>query len=423
MMGRRQSLARTFLFIGLVLLMATLVGVVLLATRSFPRGMLKRDVFGAELVPSAVRAIVAIDPASTEVAVGTTTTVDVRVENVANLYGAEVQLVFNPAVLEVVDTDASREGVQIQPGTLLNPDFMAKNNADPATGRIVFAVSQMPPHEPVNGSGTLATITFRGKAGGISEVSFSTTQPTPPAILSDREGTPISAGIRGGSITVTGGPTPTITGTPIPTETPTPAPERLVEAEWPEKMEIGHSDYVRVSLVQTAGGNLTLTVEGTKHTAVAATALPVGGTPEAPTEGTFDPPYKACALAELAGTTFEIEPLGTACQSLDQDRITWYWNIVPLASGRQIINAHVAVRWQATDDTGSTVERPIWDVPLAITVERPWIKTDQLSIFTLVSAFLSSALSVPWLYERIKEAAEKRQKEKTSRPRILVARR
>ena len=166
--------------------------------------------------------MVVIDPATKEVAVGATTTVDVRVENVANLYGAEVQLVFNAALLEVVDTDASREGVQIQPGPLLSPDFMAKNNADQTTGRIVFAVAQMPPHEPVNGSGILATITFRGKAAGTSGINFSTTQPTPPAILSNRDGMPISASTRDGSITVTGGPTLTPTSTATPTATPKP---------------------------------------------------------------------------------------------------------------------------------------------------------------------------------------------------------
>jgi len=168
--------------------------------------------------------LVVIDPPAKEVAVGATTTVDVRIENVANLYGAEVQLVFNPALLEVVDTDTSREGVQIQPGSLLSPDFMAKNNADQTTGRIVFAVAQMPPHEPVNGSGILATITFRGKAAGTSEINFSTTQPTPPAILSNRDGMPISASTQGGSINVTGGPTLTPTATPKPTTTATPTP-------------------------------------------------------------------------------------------------------------------------------------------------------------------------------------------------------
>jgi LysM repeat protein len=177
---------------------------------------------------------VLIDPAGKEVAVGATTTVNVRIENVTNLYGAEVHLVFNPTLLEVVDADSGRDGVQIQPGSFLSPDFMAKNNADQTSGRIVFAVAQMPPHEPVSGSGILATITFRGKAAGTSVVDFSTTQPTSPVILSDRDGMPINAGTRGGNITVTGGPspTPTFTPTPGPTPTFTPTPSVTPTPKW-----------------------------------------------------------------------------------------------------------------------------------------------------------------------------------------------
>jgi len=171
--------------------------------------------------------MVIVDPPSREVAIGATTTVNVRIENVVNLYGAEVHLVFNPALLEVVDADSGRDGVQIQPGPFLSPDFVAKNNADQTTGRIVFAIAQMPPHEPVSGSGVLATITVRGKAAGTSVLDFSTTQPTPPVILSGRDGTSINTGSRGGSIIVTGGTpstlTPTPTRGPTPTFTPTPS--------------------------------------------------------------------------------------------------------------------------------------------------------------------------------------------------------
>jgi hypothetical protein len=52
-------------------------------------------------------------------------------------------------------------------------------------------------------------------------------------------------------------PLPTATPLPPPTEvptevpTPTPLSPRVVEAEWPEMMEVGQSDYIRVSLVRT----------------------------------------------------------------------------------------------------------------------------------------------------------------------------
>jgi LysM repeat protein len=168
---------------------------------------------------------VVIDPPSREVAVGATTTVDIRIENVSDLFGAEVHLTFDPALLEGVDADAGKAGVQIQPGAFLSPDFTAQNEVDQAAGKIDFAISQMAPHGPVSGSGVLATITFKGKAVGTSPINFVN------VILAAPGGIPISAGTQGGSLTVTGGvtPTPTPTGTPTqtptPTETPTSTPD------------------------------------------------------------------------------------------------------------------------------------------------------------------------------------------------------
>jgi LysM repeat protein len=161
--------------------------------------------------------MVTIDPASSTVDVGATTTVDIHIANVTNLYGADVKLTFDPALLEVVDADSGRDGVQIQLGTFLSPDFVAKNTVDPAAGTIALAITQTAPRDPVSGSGDLATITFRGKANGTSAVSFVSVS------LSDPDGGAISAGTQGGSITVNGpSPTPTYTPTPGPTPTHTP---------------------------------------------------------------------------------------------------------------------------------------------------------------------------------------------------------
>lgn len=159
---------------------------------------------------------VVIDPPTSEVAVGATTTVNIRIENVEDLYGAEVHLDFDPGLLEVVDADSGTAGVQIQPGTFPSPDFTGQNSVDQAAGKINFAVAQMPPHEPVSGSGVLATVTFQGEAAGTLAINFI------DVILSDRDGEPIDAAPQGGSVTVTGEETPTPTDTPTPGPTPTP---------------------------------------------------------------------------------------------------------------------------------------------------------------------------------------------------------
>jgi LysM repeat protein len=158
-----------------------------------------------------------IDPPTREVAVDATTQVDVRIENVSNLYAFEVHLTFAPALLEVVDADPGTAGVQIQPGTFLSPDYLAQNEVNQADGKIDFAVTQMAPHEPVSGGGILVTVTFKGKAPGDCDIGVG-------VLLSDRDGGAISAGTQGGRITVTTGPTLTPTPTPTPTPTSTPGP-------------------------------------------------------------------------------------------------------------------------------------------------------------------------------------------------------
>lgn len=167
---------------------------------------------------SAQSTLVLLSPTDTEVDVGDTTTVNIRIENVSGLYGAEVHLSFDPALLEVEDADDDMAGVQIQTGSFLSPDFTAQNRVDLTAGTIDFSIAQMGTGA-VSGSGTLATITFKGKASGTSNINFSN------VILSNQGGGEISAGTQNGSVTVQDdSPTPTETPVPDPTDTPAPNP-------------------------------------------------------------------------------------------------------------------------------------------------------------------------------------------------------
>lgn len=96
----------------------------------------------------------------------TTLVVNVEVANAANLFGVELHLNFNPVLLEVVDVDDATEGVQIAYGDLFAPDFVVQNRADNITGAVTYVGMQVAPTQPVTGSGTLATVVFRGKASG-----------------------------------------------------------------------------------------------------------------------------------------------------------------------------------------------------------------------------------------------------------------
>jgi LysM repeat protein len=162
--------------------------------------------------------VVTVSPSSSSVAVGNNVVVNITAQNVSNLFGAEFHLTFDPNLLEVVDADAGTDGLQIGIGDFLAADFVAQNVADNATGTVDFGLSQMSPHGPVSGSGTLATITFKGKANGTANLSFT------DVLLADSGGGQIAASAQNGSVSVGGGtnpPQPTNTPTPTPTTSPT----------------------------------------------------------------------------------------------------------------------------------------------------------------------------------------------------------
>ncbi|OQY23801.1 MAG: hypothetical protein B6I35_02930 [Anaerolineaceae bacterium 4572_32.2] len=128
---------------------------------------------GAKILPSPERLILAP---------GDTGTVEIRVENVAQLAGAEVHLTFDPALLEIVDADPETEGTQIAHGDFPSPDFVVRNVADPSTGVIDYAISCMSLDKAVSGSGVLARITFHVLTEGETVVAIRS------AILGDIQG-------------------------------------------------------------------------------------------------------------------------------------------------------------------------------------------------------------------------------------------
>jgi LysM repeat protein len=164
---------------------------------------------------SQVGTLVRVMPLSQQIEGGQTTTVEIRIGDVAGLWGAEIELWFNPAVLQVQDADPSEEDVQIQPGNFPSPDFVAENKVDNTTGIVNYALTQLPPHEPINGSGLLASVTFQGASEGTSDLTLNVVK------LATRQGEPIPATSEGSQITVKGGEPPSPTPTP-PTATPTP---------------------------------------------------------------------------------------------------------------------------------------------------------------------------------------------------------
>jgi hypothetical protein len=127
-------------------------------------------------VPSAVRAadggrlrLATSDPTP---AVGQVITVDVLVEGAPSIYGADVRLAFDPAVLEVVDTDDAIAGIQLRPGPFLDAgkSFILQQTADNEKGIVDYALALLNPAPAVDGNGVLVQVDFRAKAEGRTEI-------------------------------------------------------------------------------------------------------------------------------------------------------------------------------------------------------------------------------------------------------------
>ncbi|MBI5879017.1 MAG: hypothetical protein HZB53_15305 [Chloroflexi bacterium] len=95
--------------------------------------------------------------------------VDVRIDDVVDLYGADFTLTFPPASVAVEDTSLTI--TSITPGPLLTSgaggSFVIVNRADNSAGTVRFAVTQFNPSLPVSGSGVLAHINFRVRTTGL----------------------------------------------------------------------------------------------------------------------------------------------------------------------------------------------------------------------------------------------------------------
>jgi len=128
--------------------------------------------------PTAVRAAdggrLRLTTSDSKPAVGQVFIVDVLVENAPAIYGADVQLAFDPAVLEVVDSDASVAGVQLKPGPFIDAQksFFLQQSADNQKGTVDYALVLLNPAPAVNGDGMLVQVAFRAKAEGRSEISI-----------------------------------------------------------------------------------------------------------------------------------------------------------------------------------------------------------------------------------------------------------
>ena len=98
----------------------------------------------------------------------------IQLLDITDMYGIEIELSFNPNILQVQDDKPGTVGTQIQPGDLPNPErgFVVQNAADNQAGTIAYAFSLLAPSPTAFGSGALARIRFKVVAPGTSPVAI-----------------------------------------------------------------------------------------------------------------------------------------------------------------------------------------------------------------------------------------------------------
>jgi hypothetical protein len=146
---------------------------------------------------SVASATLTVEPLASTVVVGESTTVDLVVRDVADLYGVQLQITFDPGKVRVLDADLGAPGVQIDPGTCPAPDFVVTNEVSNATGTISYTVTALNPSPACNGDGLMARVEFEALTVGSSAIHFS------DSILANPDGLEIPADTQDGTLTVT----------------------------------------------------------------------------------------------------------------------------------------------------------------------------------------------------------------------------
>ncbi len=176
-------------------------------------------VWGAPAAAQTSAAALRIDPPTLSLIAGQTQTIAIVIQDAAEVYGIDVRASFDPALVEVVDANPARDGVQMTAGVFPQPDFVALNAADNAAGALRYVVTQVNPTQPATGGGVVFTFQVRGRANGVSPLRVDLVE------MANRSGELLPVTTTDGTVTVTGGqpPAPTGVALTVPAEGALPA--------------------------------------------------------------------------------------------------------------------------------------------------------------------------------------------------------
>ncbi len=152
------------------------------------------------------RSTLYFDPYTQTVGSGSVFTIALKARRMVDLYGGQVAVTFDPAVLQVVDQDPGRPGAQVKPGDFPKPDTVLRNAANSSAGRLEYYFTLTGEKPGVSGQGTVAHLVLRGIGPGPSLLAITDT------VLSDPQSLAIPIKTENALITVLDGPAASVVG-------------------------------------------------------------------------------------------------------------------------------------------------------------------------------------------------------------------
>ncbi|NLF02994.1 MAG: LysM peptidoglycan-binding domain-containing protein, partial [Anaerolineales bacterium] len=112
-----------------------------------------------------------IEPAVLNLAVGESLPVQVWFDNPEGVTGIEIYLSFDPGFIHVEDSAPEIDGVQVEPGSVPNPEQVIQREVNNETGVILYQVAQET-GAPARTSGCVARFNVQAVAQGESPMRF-----------------------------------------------------------------------------------------------------------------------------------------------------------------------------------------------------------------------------------------------------------
>jgi hypothetical protein len=150
-------------------------------------------------------------------------------------------------------------------------------------------------------------------------------------------------------------------------------------------METNSPYVIRVTLLQERSGyRPTPQIDNQTSTSAIETLAPVG-TPAVPLGLAFGSAYRGQVCAKLEGTSFDIQPLGWECLSIDNLPVTWKWQVSPKeeATGYRL-HAQIKVDWYPASGSPVPITRVLWSWTESPEVVKPIVRIEHIGISTVL---------------------------------------